>query len=54
VNSKSKEEEINEWCSTKKLEMQATGGRSLEVPAPQYCFFYAPYVMKDFDHFMRV
>ncbi len=34
--------------------MQATGGRPLEVAAPQYFFLNAPYVMKDFDHFMRV
>lgn len=48
------EEEINDWCSKGKVEMQATGGRPLEVSAPQYFFFNAPYVMKDFDHFMRV
>jgi len=48
------EEEINDWCSQGKVEMQATGGRPLEVSAPQYFFFNAPYVMKDFDHFMRV
>jgi|YelNatPaOPRAMG01_1025707.scaffolds.fasta_scaffold14540_3 tripartite ATP-independent transporter DctP family solute receptor len=48
------EEEINDWCSQGKVEMQATGGRPLEVFAPQYFFFNAPYVMKDFDHFMRV
>ena len=48
------EEEVNEWCSKAKVEMQATGGRPLEVSAPQYFFFNAPYVMKDFDHFMRV
>jgi TRAP-type C4-dicarboxylate transport system substrate-binding protein len=48
------EEEINDWCSLGKVEMQATGGRPLEVSAPQYFFFNAPYVMKDFDHFMRV
>lgn len=48
------EEEINDWCSQGKVEMQATGGRPLEVSTPQYFFFNAPYVMKDFDHFMRV
>jgi TRAP-type C4-dicarboxylate transport system substrate-binding protein len=48
------EEEINDWCSQGKVEMQATGGRPLEVSAPQYFFFNAPYVMKDFEHFMRV
>jgi tripartite ATP-independent transporter DctP family solute receptor len=48
------EEEINTWCSEGKVEMQASGGRALEVFAPQYFFLNAPYVMKDFDHFMRV
>lgn len=48
------EEDINDWCSKGKVEMQSTGGRPLEVSAPQYFFFNAPYVMKDFDHFMRV
>jgi TRAP-type transport system periplasmic protein len=48
------EEDINTWCSEGKVEMQATGGRPLEVSAPQYFFFNAPYVMKDFEHFMRV
>jgi TRAP-type transport system periplasmic protein len=48
------EEEINDWCSRGKVEMQATGGRPLEVSAPKYFFFNAPFVMKDFDHFMRV
>jgi tripartite ATP-independent transporter DctP family solute receptor len=48
------EEEVNEWCSEGKVEMQATGGRPIEVSASQYFFFNAPYVMKDFEHFMRV
>jgi len=48
------EEEINVWCSQGKVEMQATGGQPLEISAPQYFFFNAPYVMKDFEHFMRV
>jgi tripartite ATP-independent transporter DctP family solute receptor len=48
------EEEINDWCSQGKIEMQANGQRALEVYAPQYFFFNAPYVMKDFNHFMRV
>ena len=48
------EEDINVWCSEGKVEMQATGGEPLEISAPQYFFFNAPYVMKDFDHFMRV
>jgi tripartite ATP-independent transporter DctP family solute receptor len=48
------EKDVNEWCSQGKVEMQVTGGQPLQVSAPQYFFFNAPYVMKDFDHFMRV
>jgi TRAP-type C4-dicarboxylate transport system substrate-binding protein len=48
------EEEIANLNSAGQLEMQSNGHRSLEVHAPQYFFFNAPYVMKDFDHFMRV
>jgi len=48
------EEEINEWCSAGKIEMQATGAMFLQSFAPQYSFFRAPYVMKDFEHFLRV
>ncbi len=47
------EEEISTRNSSGQLEMQSNGHRSLEVFAPQYFFFNAPYVMKDFDHFMR-
>jgi TRAP-type C4-dicarboxylate transport system substrate-binding protein len=48
------EEEINTLNSGGQLEMQANGHRWLEVFAPQYFFFNAPYVMRDFDHFTRV
>lgn len=48
------EEEINDWCSQGKIEMQSNGHRALEIFAPQYFFFNAPYVMKDLDHFLRV
>jgi TRAP-type C4-dicarboxylate transport system substrate-binding protein len=48
------EEEINEWCSTSKIEMQSNGTMFLQSYAPQYYFFGAPYVMKDFEHYMRV
>jgi TRAP-type transport system periplasmic protein len=48
------EEDINDWCSQGKIEMQSNGHRALEIFAPQYFFFNAPYVMKDLDHFMRV
>jgi TRAP-type C4-dicarboxylate transport system substrate-binding protein len=48
------EEDINTANSTGALEMQSNGHRWLEVFAPQYFFFNAPYVMRDFDHFTRV
>lgn len=48
------EEQIGDWNSEGKIEMQANGHRSLEVHARPYFFFNAPYVMKDFSHFMRV
>jgi TRAP-type C4-dicarboxylate transport system substrate-binding protein len=47
------EEEISDACSAGRIEMQSNGHRWLEVYAPQYFFFNAPYVMKDFDHFTR-
>ena len=48
------EEAINDWCSQGKIEMQSNGHRAIEIFAPQYFFFNAPYVMKDLDHFTRV
>jgi TRAP-type C4-dicarboxylate transport system substrate-binding protein len=33
--------------------MQSNGTYFLELYAPPYYFFTAPYVMKDFDHYMR-
>jgi tripartite ATP-independent transporter DctP family solute receptor len=48
------EEQINDWCSQGKIEMQSNGHRAIEIFAPQYFFFNGPYVMKDLDHFMRV
>ena len=48
------EEEINTLNSKGEIEMQSNGNRWFEEFAPQYFFFGAPYVMKDFDHFMRV
>ncbi len=47
------EEEINTLNSKGEIEMQSNGNRWLEVFAPQYFFFGAPYIMKDFDHLMR-
>ena len=48
------EEQIGDWNSEGKIEMQANGHRSLEIHARPYFFFNSPYVMKDFAHFMRV
>jgi TRAP-type C4-dicarboxylate transport system substrate-binding protein len=48
------EEEINILNGTGALEMQSNGTMFLQVYAPPYYFLSAPYVMKDFDHFMRV
>src|SRR5512139_1985354 len=36
------------------IEMQSNGTAFLEHYAPPYYFFTNPYVMKDFDHYMRV
>jgi len=35
------------------IEMQSNGTQFLESYAPPYYFFTGPYVMKDFDHYMR-
>src|SRR4030043_1413379 len=48
------EEEINDLCSKGAIEMQSNGNRPLEVYAPQYFFLGAPYVVKDWDHLMRI
>lgn len=48
------EEVINDKNSKGEIEMQSNGHRALEIYAPKYFFFNAPYVMKDLDHFMRV
>ncbi len=36
------------------IEMQSNGTQFLEFYAPPYYFFTGPYVMRDFDHYMRV
>ena len=46
--------EINKLNSAGSLEMQSNGTNFLEAYAPPYYFFTGPYVMKDFDHYMRV
>lgn len=46
--------DINKMTSAGELEMQSNGTNFLELYAPRYYFFTGPYVMKDFDHYMRV
>jgi TRAP-type transport system periplasmic protein len=48
------EENVNTRCSKGDLDIQINGGRPLEVFSPQYFFFNAPYVIKDYDHFQKV
>jgi TRAP-type transport system periplasmic protein len=48
------EDEINLQTSMGVVDMQATGGPPLQVFAPQYFFFNGPYVIRDYDHFLRV
>ena len=48
------EEDVNTQCSRGVVDIQLTGGRPVEVFAPQYFFFNAPYVIKDYPHFLRV
>jgi TRAP-type C4-dicarboxylate transport system substrate-binding protein len=48
------EEEINDLCSKGTIEMQSNGNRPLEIYAPQYFFLGAPYVVKDWDHLIRI
>jgi len=45
------EEQITEWNGSGKIEMQSNG--TMFLPS-QYSFFSGPYVMKDFEHYMRV
>jgi TRAP-type C4-dicarboxylate transport system substrate-binding protein len=45
--------EINKMNSAGTVEMQSNGTNFLELYAPPYYFFTGPYVMKDFDHYMR-
>lgn len=46
--------DINKMNSAGALEMQSNGTNFLELYAPPYYFFTVPYVMRDFDHYMRV
>lgn len=47
------EEAINKMNRSGELEMQSNGTMFLQDYAPPYYFFTGPYVMKDFDHYMR-
>jgi TRAP-type C4-dicarboxylate transport system substrate-binding protein len=47
------EEVINKLNRTGELEMQSNGTMFLQDYAPPYYFFTGPYVMKDFEHYMR-
>ncbi|TCT17113.1 TRAP-type C4-dicarboxylate transport system substrate-binding protein [Natranaerovirga pectinivora] len=48
------EENVNLRCASGDVDIQLTGGEPLEVFSPEYFFFNAPYVIKDYDHFLRV
>jgi tripartite ATP-independent transporter DctP family solute receptor len=48
------EEAINEANRAGEIEMQSNGTMFLQDYAPPYYFFTGPYVMKDFEHYMRV
>jgi len=50
-NASRSNEQINEWNQNGKIEMQSND--PVFLPS-QYSFFDVPYVMKDFDHHMRV
>lgn len=54
VSGINSEEDVNIMCSEGAIDMQATGGEPLEVFSPEYFFFNAPYVIMDYDHFLRV
>jgi tripartite ATP-independent transporter DctP family solute receptor len=48
------EEQINKMNSAGALEMQSNGTMYIESFAPSYYFVSVPYVMKDWDHYIRV
>ncbi len=54
IVAQASEEDVNIQCSKGTVDIQLTGGRPLEVFSPQYFFFNAPYVIKDYEHFVRV
>jgi TRAP-type C4-dicarboxylate transport system substrate-binding protein len=48
------EEETDNMCSKGMIEMQTNGNRPIEIYASQYFFLGAPYVVKDWGHFLRI
>lgn len=48
------EEDVNNQCSQGIIDLQFTGGRPVEVFAPEYFFVNAPFIIKDYEHFLRV
>jgi TRAP-type C4-dicarboxylate transport system substrate-binding protein len=48
------EEAISKANRTGEIEMQSNGTMFMQDYAPPYYFFTGPYVMKDFEHYMRV
>ena len=54
IVAQASEEDVNIQCSQGAVDIQINGGRPLEVFSPQYFFFNAPYVIKDYEHFQRV
>ena len=48
------EEEVNLQTAEGIVDIQATGGEPIETYAPEYFFFSAPFVITDYDHFLRV
>lgn len=41
-------------CATGVVDMQWAGGQPIQDYAPEYFFFNAPFVIKDYNHFQRV
>lgn len=48
------EESLNNKVAQGLVDIQFNAARPLEVFSPQYFFFNAPYVIKDYEHFERV
>jgi TRAP-type transport system periplasmic protein len=48
------EEAVNQATAAGTVDIQLTGGRPVEVFAPEYFFFNGPFVIDDYSHFLRV